>query len=533
MDLLNLGSQARRTGLKPRENVARDRHDMEDIDEFFADEGENDFVSEQSSKPSVPRATSRASGAPVSRSITEESQTRRPRGGDFNNVARKIDFTETEAESFTLSPITFSAKGAPVKKNKKSPLRSPLPERRDVGYENNDNDNDDFDMGGLSDLDMSLSPVEIPEVVNTREEVKQRRGTGTNSSSTPKAPSLTKRMALGKSSGKRRAMPKKRQQSPPPPSSSQEDYSRSYIDDESSGEEYMDTSYKEEAAISVPSPPRKSKKRPSNKGSTPQASSYTVTNPSPLPSPPPDGLRRSRRTKIAPLAFWRNERIVYSRAHEDEIHDADSTELRFMKLAPLQEIKEVVHIPEVTTQTDRRPKHQPRHATRASSIGASTKETNIEGSEWFKDESLTLEVFNEQGGDKRTKRRIAWAPGSGNFFTPPSDANNPASRENFKLATLFDGDNNFTASGLLELPISGFKKLRHTAEHVFIFHVVQGTLEVTLNESVFVVTGGCSFEVPRGNMYGLRNVGQDTARVFFVQTKSFEDVAPGSDGEWD
>ncbi|KAF7999488.1 hypothetical protein HF325_006164 [Metschnikowia pulcherrima] len=39
MDLMRLGYQSRKTGLKRKQNVAKDIHDMEDIDEFFSEAG--------------------------------------------------------------------------------------------------------------------------------------------------------------------------------------------------------------------------------------------------------------------------------------------------------------------------------------------------------------------------------------------------------------------------------------------------------------------------------------------------------------
>ena len=44
-------------------------------------------------------------------------------------------------------------------------------------------------------------------------------------------------------------------------------------------------------------------------------------------------------------------------------------------------------------------------------------------------------------------------------------------------------------------------------------------MEVTLNDLTFVVTRACSFEVPRGNIYGFKNVGTEAATLFFVQSQ--------------
>lgn len=524
MDILNLGTEGRKSRIKPREGVKRDKYNMEDVDDFFAEDEESGIASKSISKDPIKDKSRRTDG--------------RVRD-DFNNVARKIDFTEAEAESFHLSPVSIEGnKILPKKKTKKSPLRSPLPERQfdddDDGYdyedENDlfvddgddmykndfydDEDFDDYNIDNASKL-LPISVEKLPTRIGNNNNNNSNINNNDRTKSPAKVSALTKNMALGNSSKRRK-----------PP----------IITEEHTPTENISNRRKRNTTQSIRTQVR-------------------TVNPSPLPSPPPDGLRRSKRTKIAPLAYWRNERIVYTRASED--YDVpDNTLTNDIKFIPLQEIKEVVHIPEAKLNASlynnrkrsskaktRQPVSKPNRQNQLSLLNQSESDRydyesdpEIEGSEWYKDKSLQLPVFVYGTTDDKTNRRIAWTPNSGDFKTPPKDSNNP--EENFKVATLFDEDKAFTATGILDLPFEGIKLLRHTAEHVFIFHVIKGLIEVTINDKLFVVTRGCSFEVPRGNAYGLKNLGRSNARLFFVQTKVFlQEVDPDglreSDRSWD
>ncbi|CCE85826.1 Piso0_005461 [Millerozyma farinosa CBS 7064] len=549
MDLLKLGLQSRKTGLKPRDNLRKDKYDMEDIDEFFADEEEE--VKEErgnrttksiardniepidSGRYAVAKDTrsnsgvsSYSKGSHLSAAVTTPEQP-----SNFNNLARKINFTDAEAESFDLSPIAILSKNN--RKNEKAPLRSPLQENKgaslDEGvasgdddlYRFEDNDVDDNFLG--EERDMSLSPIELSpikvrnqahSIESTPKRNASRETTSKQSSgkplSTKSVSSITKNMALGVMGKKRRKKPM-----------IIEDDSDSYDDD------YVSSPPQDSSDLISPPPTNKKKKgnsvsRQISSRNTPKE---TIIKPSPLPSPPPDGLRRSKRTRISPLAFWRNERVVYTRANE-HMQGPDTTLARDIERIPLQEIKEVVHIPEVPEQNPqpkKRPRGRPPKNSSPKSKRPSPKppavyeyesDPEISGSEWFSDKTLTLRVF-EGPNDKRVERDIAWAPNEGNFIDSP----NTEGLENFKVATLFGNDRDFTAGGLIEFPYGGFKNLRNSSDSVYIFHVVKGLIEVTLNEDKFVVTKGCSFQVPRANSFAFKNLSQDNSKLFFVQSK--------------
>lgn len=536
MDLLNLGAQSRKTGFKPKKDLRKDKYNMEDIDEFFAEDDEevdlvvgNATPKKDVRKPEALNVVASTGGRRLGvASIREQIRSRPretttditpPQDTKFNNFARKINFTDAEAESFHLSPISLSSKSF-KKKNAKSPLRSPLQENNDFELHNhNQNDYmDDFagysgDSGEFDDdymepvaahdedKDMSLSPVVLSPIkvrksaLTSDSKVEVPKSRANVSKESKAGSSLTKKMALGSSNRKRK----------PPPQIL---------------EESQNSSQSEDTIGELLSPPSHNKRRPRIKFIPKE----TITRPSPLPSPPPDGLRRSKRVKIPPLAYWRNERIVYTRANEEDVVDPDTTLAKDIENIPLQEIKEVVHIPEAkspppnTKKRGRPRKNLPPKLKKAVPkqhiVYDYESDPEISGSEWFGDKHLDLRVF-EGPHDERVTVPIAWAPNEGDFEQPP----NTEEIENFKVATLFGNDRDFTAGGLIEFPYGGFKSLRNSSASVYIFHVIKGLLEVTLNDDKFVVTRGCSFQVPRSNNFAFKNLSQDKSKLFFVQSK--------------
>lgn len=499
MDLLNLGSQSRKTGIKPKKNLQKDRYNMEDIDEFFEDDDESGTESR--------RKLSSGSGGGRRRHYDDDDddnddvndddysdQRSRPRGLEsgsyrdsakegetFNNFARKINFTDAETDRFDLSPISIS------KKQKKSPLRSPLPynkkvkDSQDSSSKDTSNESIDdmdqqtnfnYDDGFYGDMDPDIPPIEESSTQLASPDDKPKAPPSRKrSSSNKKASSLTKNMALGKSS-----TPK----------------TKSYARSESPPQE-----------ISM--------------------------KPTPLPSPPPDGLRRSKRVRTSPLAFWRNERIVYSRANEND-DDPDSTLVNDIRNIPLQEIKEIIHVPEPNRNKDPNSKRRSRLRTRTpklkKSSPSSTKreetydyesDPEVLGSEWFKDKKLNLDVYESQESEELISRTIAYAPDFDDFEPNKQDSNDSEISDSFKIARIFE-DSDKVAGALIEFPHEGFKTSKSSGSCVYMFHVVKGLVEVSISNHTFAATRGCSFQVPSGNTYGMTNVGNGPARLFFVQT---------------
>jgi len=53
-----------------------------------------------------------------------------------------------------------------------------------------------------------------------------------------------------------------------------------------------------------------------------------------------------------------------------------------------------------------------------------------------------------------------------------------------------------------------------------LFYVLKGIVQVTVNESKFVVSTGAQFVVPRGNQYSIANLSRMESHLYFVQGKT-------------
>lgn len=523
MNLLQLGAKSRKTGLEARTNVTKDKYDMEDVDEFFEDttlpeikfleyhgkiRGDHSILDKEK--------TSLVVNSKSLRKTLGTGRMRRKHGSSNENNTNKLD-SSMDAQNKLTSPQS--------------------PQTNEINLESHQF-NDFEDYPDLADEDSrhtihsedpssKLSEQEIDEheghpddlrddLVNRNEftptpplSLIKKKQVHNNSPTSP-LPSrtsvarpgpFTKAMALGQTK-----QSKAHRQGSPPREDSAESLENALGAISSDNEDTLESDFSNNHF----SPPSSNK-----------STQIDYTQPSPLPSPPPDGLRRSKRTKIAPLAFWRNERIVYSRAMQTSSADPESTLVSDIRKVPLQEIAEVVHIPEPpkVVSKSRRAKKL-RFKMTASKKMLNDKQNpydyesdpEIEGSEWFKEKSLETEVH--VGDENWEKCVIAWAPDGGEFRE--AEIGGEAESENYRLAPLFGSNSTSMSAGMIDLPQDGFKSSRNASSSLYIFHVVRGLIEVNLNTDKFVVTRGCSFRIPQNNIYGLTNMGQGTARLLFV-----------------
>lgn len=509
---------------------------MENVEDFFAeDEGTR----------IAPEATPRH--VPLTNSI-ESTSSYRTTDNNFNNIARKINFDNDTNNKEGLGynfPVSMSTKQPRKKKNKKSPLRSPLPEHRtktlhtDAEDEQNvrhqfnkitetpslarlDEDDDytafnadfgngmdntngpDDDTDGMDDMDNQLdygmddiggpdeqdyenfSPVSLHQSVSPSpvDELDDQQ-------TTKSVASFAKRIASGKSTKRK----------------------KSKTDDS------------ESHAVAKPRLKQAITRRKLYKKSdiVSETLREIVVKPSPLPSPPPeDGLRRSRRTKVKPLAYWRNERINY--VQSGMAVDPDTTLAKDIHNIPLQTIESWVAVKEripTVSRIRKAPSTKERKESPKTLNSAIDDGHDLKGSEWYVDGKLDLSVLDNEIEVRRT---VAYT-----YDGPSFEIVSDEQYDDFKLASLFT-HNQDSATGFMEFPDDGSKGSKVSNDLLLVFYVIQGLLEVTMGNNDFIVKGGCSFQIPPGNFYSFKNLGADGVRMFFVQTKIPQ---PEADDNWE
>ncbi|KAG7916453.1 hypothetical protein KL905_002818 [Ogataea polymorpha] len=253
------------------------------------------------------------------------------------------------------------------------------------------------------------------------------------------------------------------------------------------------------------------------------------------------GVRRSSRRRVSPVAWWRNEKIIYETTTENGTY--------------VKKIKDVIHRPVAEPTRKRRQSSAPpltkarrrsrtpksEQTERAQPVTAPPQITEqpekekeqaiaseLDGSDWLQQNSLTIPVFEGPGSENQIERTVAWAPNKSKNISIIKN-----SEEFFRIATLFDQDSEFSGGGIIEIPVGSRKAIKSNDDTYFIFFVIQGVLEVTLSHNPFVVVSGCSFEVPMGNFYQFDNKGKTVVKLFFVQSKYVVVSSPEDDDDED
>ncbi|KAG0701742.1 Mif2/CENP-C like-domain-containing protein [Suillus ampliporus] len=210
-------------------------------------------------------------------------------------------------------------------------------------------------------------------------------------------------------------------------------------------------------------------------------------------SPPPDGVRRSRRHRYKPLEYWRQEKVVYGRNNSG------------LTLVP--QIKEIIRIPQEPPQP----------------LGKAGKKRKRTGSERAKS---ILEPFNpEEGWDDETAEAgvvidfVTEEPVSRRIvYTAKKIDPKPAAGGGWFFQKVF-GEGDFIAAGALRIPPKGRKPSKGTKDNTYVFYVVEGAVAAVIHESQYIVATGGMFIVPRGNTYYIENISDRDAKIFFTQAR--------------
>lgn len=232
------------------------------------------------------------------------------------------------------------------------------------------------------------------------------------------------------------------------------------------------------------------------------------------------GVRRSKRIKVAPLEFWRNERIVYSL--EKSERPAIKTIVHRDKAAEEEAaaVKREIAAKRAQLAAERR-----RKATKRSKAKDSDDELNELDEKVIKEQRkegtlveksfLEASVFkypaelSEDGNtNEREDQTVAW----GHEIKLRNVVGGT-----HKVASLFDREARFAAGGVLALSAKGSKPTKPSKQNHYFFFVTAGAVKVDISDVVFTVTKGGSFVVPRGNYYSITNILDKEAKMFFVQ----------------
>ncbi|KAK9363229.1 Mif2/CENP-C like-domain-containing protein [Lipomyces starkeyi] len=230
-------------------------------------------------------------------------------------------------------------------------------------------------------------------------------------------------------------------------------------------------------------------------------------------------VRRSSRTRMRPLEYWKNERIVYNLVRDEERGQAVPTIKSIIRASP--EINE--EVPE-STKRKSNPTPLETYSTPTPVKTQRAIESDVTSVINFIDVSASEEIVTEveeYPSGERITRRVAIPSTSLSYIAVSNESSN------FEFVKTFEEEGGFLATGVVRLPTNaGSKGCRRTRANALAFCVLEGTVKVVLNQEVaFKIQRSGHFLVPRGNSYSLENVGNEMAVLFYTQgTDSFYNV---------
>ncbi|KAF9278277.1 hypothetical protein BGZ68_008668 [Mortierella alpina] len=235
------------------------------------------------------------------------------------------------------------------------------------------------------------------------------------------------------------------------------------------------------------------------------------------------GVRRSHRTKIAPLEFWKNERVVLGR--NDDASVSVPVIKGILRAAP-QEPQPL------STKKRRRVGTNGSAGTKKSAAPRTrrtARKTDYDDESDGYDEDLEKDraALELQGAREETDRLTAETIDHGTNKVIPRVIAESAHAVRFR--DVEGGEYQFhrgledidsVVSGTMKIKCGGKKPSKNGSPCSMVFYIIRGLVRVTVHESEFVLSTGGRFLVPRGNRYSITNLSRNECRLFFVQSKA-------------
>ncbi|KAJ1968369.1 mitotic fidelity of chromosome transmission- protein, partial [Dimargaris xerosporica] len=260
------------------------------------------------------------------------------------------------------------------------------------------------------------------------------------------------------------------------------------------------------------------------------------------------GIRRSRRMKLKPLAYWKNERVVYTLKHEGQ--------------QAVPAVREVIRDEMAESPVEpapSRPKKSAASRRTASMASSSQAESSSAGAKRqgrkrkpsAQPEAVMAEVdlshLDEDQGDGASFTEEPVASPDSDEADTLADSKTPEpivgevldyeteepihkviglSAKMVKLKPVLSAGCYFQkclqeaewfSSGVLVINPGREKLMRQTTDAAMIFYIVSGRCSVTVAGTTFTMSRGDQFLVPRGNEYRVVNTSRHDAKLFFTR----------------
>ncbi|RUS14235.1 Mif2/CENP-C like-domain-containing protein [Endogone sp. FLAS-F59071] len=216
-------------------------------------------------------------------------------------------------------------------------------------------------------------------------------------------------------------------------------------------------------------------------------------------------VRRSRRTKIAPLKFWAGEKVLYGMGKSGQ--------------AVFPVITKIIRVP---SDDEGAGIKRRRRATDNEEDGDEDDDEDDEDHTKKRRKAKTgkmQEILPPEGvvvqypTGQEIRRRIA--------VSAEMIKTTAVSNQTYMFQKVFsEGD--FMSSGVVVLPKGAEKPNKNSRGSAMVFHVIIGSVHVTIHKTHFTISTGGQFIVPRGNQYRIVNVANRESRLFFAQAREVQ-----------
>ncbi|XP_023244578.1 centromere protein C-like [Centruroides sculpturatus] len=218
----------------------------------------------------------------------------------------------------------------------------------------------------------------------------------------------------------------------------------------------------------------------------------------PAQSPTP-GVRRSRRTRVPPLEYWRNQRLKYDKE---------------LKTIGIEEGFE-----SMTKKNVRKKKSSNTKSSKSANTLQMSKcsELSIHDKSFI--DATTSNDLNKQvysandfmNGDLAMPELVSFYK-SLEWVTP--EGNQSSKDDPLQLAKSLILPNVIT--GFMKISSLQEKPLQYFPKHSAFFNVLYGKVAVTINDTTFILETGDTFHVPVGNPYSIKNIRRDNVKLYFI-----------------
>ncbi|CUS20620.1 LAQU0S01e10770g1_1 [Lachancea quebecensis] len=541
MDYMNLGVKSRKTGIQVKGNIGRDEYSMENIDEFFKDDDTLISARRKSRKSSLlslpkqflPEDFSEASRrsshylSPGVPTIQEEDDEKLHEGIDESAGGPEIN----ESLNYAAENENAHQEQIEILESDKERQRRPAVEK---SYKPDYRGEEDFTTDAAapqtppSDYG-NESYRDVPDLVADDDDDVSHGNTTFNTSDNALLEDELQRETRAESEEDRDYIEKY---------SDTEDSGTSGLEDESSSDTHFperirsvqNNDLKAHPGISItrrrpPSPEPQELSDTSDEEFIYDQARELASEDSFTTSA---GLRKSKRVKVAPLEYWRNEKVVYKRKSRKPILEIDKIITYEDEDDEEEEIsrrrKSSKKLP-YNYGTSGKPRGRPRknrapndafslgHQNPNEELISRIRTGEAQSSSWMSRGVYRALVKSSFNGKKESEEILACAPD-----LVHTEQRRKTAEEDFSLAVLFDQHRDLFASGFLTIPIGSCKKLSDSRNAFINFYLIEGVIELTVGRNKLLCTDGTSFQIPAFNEYAFRNKGKNDAKMYFVQT---------------